>query len=482
MSESIGFYPDAELVFGITCPLGVSYRPFLDSLRLYLQQFGYLYHEVKLSEQFDDLALKLNIEVADDSGKLGQMWRKIKLGNEIRRTTARRDLFALVAAARIEATRLEGTEPVARPKVAHVIVSLKRPEEVATLRRLYGIGFFLIGIAPTESHRKTYFDEMGLEEDQRTKLIETDADEDQEFGQRTRDTFYLSDVFISLTKFSEQIARFLDLVFGDPFHTPNPDERSMYLAYAASLTSGDLARQVGAAVVDKHGDCLSIGWNDVPKAGGGLYGPGMAPERDMDRRIDSNDEEKLAMARKILRRTEPDESQITDSQYVRRAFKGTGFFDITEFGRAVHAEMEAVLACARSGRSPREASLYVTTFPCHTCTRHIIAAGIARVYYIEPYAKSKAFQLHDDAITDQEDTANEGKIPFLPFIGIGPRRYLDLFSLSLGTGYPIERKVDGKKAEWSRTKATPRLQMPAVSYLIRERIASLALNDLLSRN
>jgi hypothetical protein len=144
--------------------------------------------------------------------------------------------------------------------------------------------------------------------------------------------------------------------------------------------------------------------------------------------------------------------------------------------------MEAVLACARSGRSPREAPLYVTTFPCHTCTRHIIAAGIARVYYIEPYAKSKAFQLHNDAITDQEDTANEGKIPFLPFIGIGPRRYLDLFSLSLGTGYPIERKVDGKKAEWSRTKATPRLQMPAVSYLIRERIASLALNDLLSRN
>jgi deoxycytidylate deaminase len=482
MSESIGFYPDAELVFGITCPLGVSYRPFLDSLRLYLQQFGYLYHEVKLSEQFDDLAVKLGIEIADDPGKLAQMWRKINLGNEIRRQTTRPDIFALVAAATIEATRLEGAEPIACPKVAHVIVSLKRPEEVATLRRLYGIGFFLIGIAPTESHRKTYFNEMGLEEDQRTRLIETDADEDQEYGQRTRDTFYLSDVFISLTEFSEQTARFLDLVFGYPFHSPSSDERSMYLAYAASLSSGDLARQVGAAVVDNYGDCLSVGWNDVPKAGGGLYGPGMSPKRDMDRGVDSNDEEKLAMARNILRRTEPNEPRITDSRYVRQAFKGTGFFDITEFGRAVHAEMEAILACARSGRSPREAFLYVTTFPCHTCTRHIIAAGIARVYYIEPYAKSKAFQLHDDAISDREDTTTKGKIPFLPFIGIGPRRYLDLFSLSLGTGYPIERKVDGKKAEWSRTKATPRLQMPAVSYLTRERIASLTLNDLLSRN
>jgi deoxycytidylate deaminase len=482
MSESIGYYPEAELVFGITCPLGVGYRSLLDSLRLYLEQFGYSYREVKLSNEFDDLAVKLGIEIADDPTRVGQMWRKIKLGNEIRRRSGRPDTLGLVAAAAIEATRPEGTEPVALPKAAHVIVSLKRPEEVATLRRLYGIGFFLIGIAPAESHRKTYFDEMGLDATERTKLIETDADEEQDFGQRTRDTFYLSDVFISLNKPSEQIARFLDLVFGYPFHTPNMDERSMYLAYAASLTSGDLARQVGAALVDSHGDCLSVGWNDVPKSGGGLYGPAMSPQRDMDRGVDSNDEEKLAMARKILRRTETDESKVDDPQFVRRSLKGTGFFDITEFGRAVHAEMETILACARTGRSPRGSSLYVSTFPCHTCTRHIIGAGIARVYYIEPYAKSKAFGLHDDAITDQEDQADSRKIPFLPFIGIGPRRYLDLFSLSLGTGYPIERKVDGKKAEWSRTNATPRLQMPAVSYLIRERVASLTLNDLLSRS
>jgi hypothetical protein len=145
MSESIGYYPEAELVFGITCPLGVSYRSVLESLRLYLQQFGYSYHEVKLSEEFEDLAVKLGIEVADESTIVGQMWQKIRLGNEIRRRTSRSDILALVAAASIEATRPEDREPMALPKTAHVIVSLKRPEEVATLRRLYGIGFFLIG-------------------------------------------------------------------------------------------------------------------------------------------------------------------------------------------------------------------------------------------------------------------------------------------------------------------------------------------------
>jgi len=63
------------------------------------------------------------------------------------------------------------------------------------------------------------------------------------------------------------------------------------------------------------------------------------------------------------------------------------------------------------------------------------------VVYIEPYAKSKAPLLHDDAISIDEEI--EGKLPFLPFIGVGPRRYFDLFSLKLSTGYPVERKERG---------------------------------------
>jgi hypothetical protein len=99
------------------------------------------------------------------------------------------------------------------------------------------------------------------------------------------------------------------------------------------------------------------------------------------------------------------------------------------------------------------------------------------VFYIEPYSKSKALKLHGDACT--ESLKEEGKIPFLPFIGIGPRRFLDLFSLTLSSGYPVERKKDGKMAEWRRKTATPRLQMAPVSYLIRERLASTSLKDIL---
>src|SRR5690348_9204044 len=125
--------------------------------------------------------------------------------------------------------------------------------------------------------------------------------------------------------------------------------------------------------------------------------------------------------------------------------------EITEFGRAVHAEMEAILACARTGRSTRGSTMYTTTFPCHNCCRHIIAAGITRVVYVEPYPKSKASSLHDDAIS--VDEIGETRVPFVPFIGIGPRRYFDLFSMKLSTGYPIERKEKGKLKAWQRLDA-----------------------------
>jgi len=69
----------------------------------------------------------------------------------------------------------------------------------------------------------------------------------------------------------EQLWRILDLLFANPHVTPTLDEYGMFLAYAASLRSGDLSRQVGAVVVSHEGNVLATGANDVPKNGGGLY-------------------------------------------------------------------------------------------------------------------------------------------------------------------------------------------------------------------
>lgn len=53
--------------------------------------------------------------------------------------------------------------------------------------------------------------------------------------------------------------------------------------------------------------------------------------------------------------------------------------------QAVHAEQNALMQAAKFGISVRGGDLFVTTYPCATCMKMIINAGIKRVFYIEAY-------------------------------------------------------------------------------------------------
>ncbi len=51
----------------------------------------------------------------------------------------------------------------------------------------------------------------------------------------------------------------------------------------------------------------------------------------------------------------------------------------------IHAEMNALLYCAREGISVKGARCYVTHFPCLNCTKALIQAGIKAIMYKEAY-------------------------------------------------------------------------------------------------
>ncbi|PLT34635.1 ComE operon protein 2 [Bacillus sp. V5-8f] len=53
--------------------------------------------------------------------------------------------------------------------------------------------------------------------------------------------------------------------------------------------------------------------------------------------------------------------------------------------RTIHAEMNAILQCAKFGVPTAGAEIYVTHFPCLQCCKSIIQAGIKKVYYAEDY-------------------------------------------------------------------------------------------------
>lgn len=452
----------AEVVFGIVCPLGTQYQWVIETLQSSLTRFGYTSHLVHLSHAFPELLEKLGLPLP--AGGFG-IAEKIAAGDAIRARTSP-EILARYAVKAIAGTR-QGLGPSA--KAADIVLQVKRPEEVDLLRSTYGQGFYLIGIASTHAERMRFFSEHGISEADALGWIENDGDEKSDSGQLTSKTFHLADAFIASGECERQLPRFLDLVFSSPFHTPTRDERGMFMAFASSVSSGDLSRQVGAALMSAEGDVIAIGYNEVPKAGGGRYEGGEGSFRDMEIGEDANHRERKRIADRVLRLYDA-EGKIGD-----KPLRETGILGITEYGRAVHAEMDAILSCSRTGRSAAGATLYVTTFPCHNCARHILASGIARVVFVEPYPQSKAGELHADAIqidgARQRAYSGGGPVPFSPFIGVGPRRYMDLFALKLGSGIQVAREQEGRRRHWRPDLAGPRLPMLPSSYLEREEVA-----------
>jgi len=89
----------------------------------------------------------------------------------------------------------------------------------------------------------------------------------------------------------------------------------------------------------------------------------------------------------------------------------------------------------------------------------------------EPYPKSKALEFHQEAVTlDKSD--GENKVIFEPFTGIGPRKFFDLFSMNMSSGYPLSRKEKGKNAVWTRKNAVFRLPTASISYFELEKLTA----------
>ena len=57
--------------------------------------------------------------------------------------------------------------------------------------------------------------------------------------------------------------------------------------------------------------------------------------------------------------------------------------------RTVHAEVNAIIQCAKFGVPTEGADIYVSHFPCLQCTKTIIQSGISNLYYLHEYRNSE---------------------------------------------------------------------------------------------
>ena len=473
---------DSELVLGLISTVGTDVDAVIQDIQDQLALFRYEVEHISVSQ---DILSQFEEKRPDWKDEFDRVSYYMDLGNQIRVKTGDNSILMKGVARELHLRRVDEhgcAQP--RPRIAYIIKSLKHPDEVDYMRDAYGDGFHLIGITSSYDRRlKNLMERKGLCEKQARALLERDSNEDLKYGQHTRDAFQHADYFICTTEDRDQIynsvSRLIELLFGNPFISPNFDEYSMFMAYASSLRSADLSRQIGA-VIARDNEILSMGANDCPRAGGGLYWPIMQAHgkyvdevdgRDYMRGYDSNKIEQQKIITALLSAFE-----IEASDTNIKIAKDSGIGDLTEYGRVVHGEMEALLACARNNISCRNATLYATTFPCHNCAKHIIAAGIRRVVYIEPYPKSKAFDFYTAEISDT--VHDDQKVVFEPFTGVGPQRFMDLFALSSTRWYPKKRKDStGKRLDWKKETAELRNSATLFNYLDAEQAALLTFED-----
>ena len=54
--------------------------------------------------------------------------------------------------------------------------------------------------------------------------------------------------------------------------------------------------------------------------------------------------------------------------------------------RTVHAEINAIVQCAKYGIGCNNATIYINTFPCWECFKATVNSGIKEIYYTDDYA------------------------------------------------------------------------------------------------
>lgn len=490
MTDQLRLLSHPEIVIGLAGPIGIDIDAMSEEVGRALDQVGYRHRVIRLT----DLMMRYDAPGIAPAGEdyFSRMNYKMDYANKLCELMQKSDALVSIMALGIKEQREKIIQEnhfdgEVTSDTAFIIRQLKRPDEVESLRKIYDKRFILISGYGSEEQRL----ERVIEKGRATLPLSTEHPEivekslkllmrDQNEGrsghvQHLRDTYHLADVFvdgINRDQMRAGLERFFQAFFGRVDIGPTKAEYGMYAAKAASLRSTDLSRQVGSAIFTESGEIITQGCNEVPRAFGGTYWSGEEPDfRDVRLGYDPNEFLKKDVIRDILERLSkagvllnPNDIDASSDTFVEQllgrsdvkgdhvgCLKDSQVSALTEYGRVVHAEMVSICDAARLGKSVKGSILYVTTFPCHNCTKHIIASGIKRVIFLEPYPKSRAKQLHSHEI--EIEKFSENKVSYLPFLGISPFRYRDIFEKS-------SRKMGGEAKTWYSGDDQPRPLIP----------------------
>lgn len=457
-----------ELVFALVVPVGTSVRDLKGALKNELDSYGYHPETLRVSDLLIEYARSHDLPYQPSSEDV-RIQQLMDAGDSLcasRSNSAavfRETLKQMGARRHVLYQSGESADTDKKP-IAWIVDSLKRKAEVESLRYVFGDRAIVVGAqASDETRVKALLAKIQpkrpTETAQTTKdivdaLVARDKEgAAQEFGQDILRTFPLADCFIDCEKDPrKQVERLLQLLFRTP-EAPRPtdDEYGMFVATVTSTLSPELGRRVGAAILEE-GSVVSTGTNSHPtETGQPTHDPskgdiamlvldtlkrlpkGTILHQDAVERLSS---EPAVLVAELL------SGDLSESQLAA----------LTEFQRPVHAEMSALLDALKQSKSVKDAKIYVTTFPCHGCAKHLLRLGL-KGFYIEPYPKGRAEAMYGHDVTDA----------IIPFTGIAPRLYMRVFDSSARRA-----GQDGALLGWDpedRAKA-----MPAVSTFVDDEV------------
>lgn len=256
-----------ELVFGLIGPIGTDLDLVCAVLSEELLKVNYKSNVIRISSLIPSIDKYKNLSKlgGNDEGK--RIKEYMKAGTQLRKKTGRGDILALLVVSNMREQRedenrssgLGPDDPLHR--TAYVLRSLKHPKEIETLRDIYGRAFIVISAySPREKRvevlsqliaKSKHCSDSSNYRSVAEQLINIDEEEGSDLGQDVRDAFPLADLFVdarSRANIERSISRFIELLFGYPYHTPSRDEFGMFHARSAALRSADLSRQVGSVI------------------------------------------------------------------------------------------------------------------------------------------------------------------------------------------------------------------------------------------
>lgn len=183
-----------ELVFGLVGALGTDLDPLEEELQSALRTVGYQSSVIRISELI--AATYAETHPGEEPGE-PRMAELMRQGDDLRRVAGADAAVALAVSMLWSERRKANPEGQEREGHATIIRSIKRTDEVATLRLVYGSRFVLIGgwathddrVAAVERRLRTDHPDRGVgwyAEQTAILMARDEEDETQPFGQGVR--------------------------------------------------------------------------------------------------------------------------------------------------------------------------------------------------------------------------------------------------------------------------------------------------------